>query len=980
MAKLLPPAKGNLSIVKSNKIPTGSLVAKNFSFSSKKNPILLIQRKVIQVDTLLKDSLTLRKTDVEKKRKTTEQEEFKNREKKLEKQKPQAIKGIKLPSLPRLGLFDWIKNFVFNTFLGFIAVRLVDHLPKLISLVPIIFKVGDFIIDWGGKLLDGMVTFVDKAYDVVDNTRKFAKQIGGDALAMNFDKFTGALSNMLDIAVIAAISTVSMSDDLLKDSIKDTAKDTAKRSARGVLGRGIGRAGTRLGLKFLGKNATKQVLRFIKPIAGRAPLIGGLLEFGISWALGDPLSKAAFRGIGAGLIGAIGTVIGGPIGLAIGGFAGGELGGALYDIFFGGKKLQKGKVAKAAGGGKPTTRGGKLVGGPAKRTIKRKKAPRTISVTPKRLRPGAAVGGEKKIKQLFPESKNKKQMSPFDFMKQSYDTFSKSTGFDVLISLAIKPLMGDRPSEADYKNAGVGINNWMNQSISSGTLAYAGGGEVKMESIVSGEDYSDVIAKSLQDSVTPQVDKTIQDLMKQLMLKQPTKEPDKTDPTLEEDEGIDEGGMTEGQWGPLLDLIAGKESGGNYEAMYPSTTLKGATKMTIAEVARRATGAVGKYQQLPQYLVGRAKAAGLNPDKDLYSPENQEKIIINVNIKGRGGERWLKGEISDEEFMQGLSQEFASLPNAQGKFYYPGQSSAMTPAKVKAALSKVKKGGYTQEELAIGRDTKLKGGSGKFIQGNSGNSGGIHFHIGPGTQPGQVDTRYNADARVAASKVIKHFLGKKPLYDGRRDANYTSGDNTEIMAAQKAHSASGSQGGIDIQVGGAYDPGAKVAFPFSVSNMAYRPGGFGVSAKIEGLNAFVAHGRYDEKGRIAKQERGVNLYAFHGKSFGIVPKGGLKLNLHEGEMYKVIDKDSVNLLGFDLTKEVIDIENRAQLVAKAPSIIQRLKAISGYTDYEQPEIQYIEVPVPIEVPMMMPFGSGVFGVSGGVNIDNDMFSDFAVIG
>jgi hypothetical protein len=57
--------------------------------------------------------------------------------------------------------------------------------------------------------------------------------------------------------------------------------------------------------------------------------------------------------------------------------------------------------------------------------------------------------------------------------------------------------------------------------------------------------------------------------------------------------------------------------------------------MTIAEVARRATGAVGKYQQLPQYLVGRAKAAGLNPDKDLYSAENQEKIIINVNIKGK---------------------------------------------------------------------------------------------------------------------------------------------------------------------------------------------------------------------------------------------------------------------------------------------------------------------------------------------------------
>lgn len=76
----------------------------------------------------------------------------------------------------------------------------------------------------------------------------------------------------------------------------------------------------------------------------------------------------------------------------------------------------------------------------------------------------------------------------------------------------------------------------------------------------------------------------------------------------------------------LMETIAGPESGGDYEAMYPSTSLPGATKMTIAEVARKATGAVGKYQNMPQYLVQRAKDAGLDPNKDLYSPENQDKI------------------------------------------------------------------------------------------------------------------------------------------------------------------------------------------------------------------------------------------------------------------------------------------------------------------------------------------------------------------
>jgi hypothetical protein len=76
----------------------------------------------------------------------------------------------------------------------------------------------------------------------------------------------------------------------------------------------------------------------------------------------------------------------------------------------------------------------------------------------------------------------------------------------------------------------------------------------------------------------------------------------------------------------FMDLIATPESGGNYEAMYPGTTLPGATDMTIAEVARRATGPVGKYQQKPQFLEERARAVGLDPNKDKFSPENQDKI------------------------------------------------------------------------------------------------------------------------------------------------------------------------------------------------------------------------------------------------------------------------------------------------------------------------------------------------------------------
>jgi hypothetical protein len=69
-------------------------------------------------------------------------------------------------------------------------------------------------------------------------------------------------------------------------------------------------------------------------------------------------------------------------------------------------------------------------------------------------------------------------------------------------------------------------------------------------------------------------------------------------------------------------------------------------------------------------------------------------------------------------------------------------------------------------------------------------------------------------------------------------------------------------------------------------------------------------------------------------------------------MYKVIPKGPKEILGYDLTKEIIDIDNRSQLVAKTPSIIERLKAISGYTDYEQsyPEPEIVYVPIETAVP------------------------------
>ena len=92
-------------------------------------------------------------------------------------------------------------------------------------------------------------------------------------------------------------------------------------------------------LKVLGggpgkKTLVKSLLKFARPVLKRIPIVGALLDFALSVALGENPGRAAFGAIGAALLGTIGTFLGGPIGTFIGGLAGDFAGRQLYDLFF----------------------------------------------------------------------------------------------------------------------------------------------------------------------------------------------------------------------------------------------------------------------------------------------------------------------------------------------------------------------------------------------------------------------------------------------------------------------------------------------------------------------------------------------------------------------------------------------------------------------------------------------------------------------
>ena len=90
---------------------------------------------------------------------------------------------------------------------------------------------------------------------------------------------------------------------------------------------------------FSSKLGLKSVGKFLRPIFKKIPILGPVIGtlFDIFFG-GENIGRAIFKGVGAGLFGALGTAIGGPFALftGIGGMALGEwAGGLLYDAIFG---------------------------------------------------------------------------------------------------------------------------------------------------------------------------------------------------------------------------------------------------------------------------------------------------------------------------------------------------------------------------------------------------------------------------------------------------------------------------------------------------------------------------------------------------------------------------------------------------------------------------------------------------------------------
>ena len=112
--------------------------------------------------------------------------------------------------------------------------------------------------------------------------------------------------------------------------------------------RGLVKGGASVAAKVISGISGKAIVGFLRPIFKRIPIVGGLIDFVVSLALGESLGRAAAKAIGATLGGALGTLIPIPgVGTIAGGILGDLVGGAIYDaVTGGGSNSQKTKAAQ----------------------------------------------------------------------------------------------------------------------------------------------------------------------------------------------------------------------------------------------------------------------------------------------------------------------------------------------------------------------------------------------------------------------------------------------------------------------------------------------------------------------------------------------------------------------------------------------------------------------------------------------------------
>jgi len=377
-----------------------------------------IKIKVISIDQVLKGTLAAEKARKKDAETAQEQAEQAAAEKKLE-TKPKKKKkkmGMKAPKQV-LSLWERLKKFFTTIVFGYVALKLLPLLPKLIPIAEGLFKAVDGILWIVGKGFDIVATVVDWGYKLYDLAMGFIGNVVGEEGMKHIESLMEGLNSLVNGFLMWKIFGKKIFDSVLA-SVKRAfriARVVVKKAfkfAKNLAGKGlnlvknVGGKILNVGKSVLGKTASiagkganiiskgagvakevvkkgaakvggwavkifgkaakvvapamKAAMPAVKGFAKRIPILGPLIVGIVSMMTGDPPGQAMFKALGAAVGGALGTFIPVPVlGTLIGetiGVYGGDL---MYSMLFGGGAKAVGEKIK--GDFKQVLDGGKQI-------------------------------------------------------------------------------------------------------------------------------------------------------------------------------------------------------------------------------------------------------------------------------------------------------------------------------------------------------------------------------------------------------------------------------------------------------------------------------------------------------------------------------------------------------------------------------------------------------------------------------------------
>ena len=333
--------------------------------------IVKISKDVTVIAETMKGGLVLKEKAKRKERIAAEKDKRAKQESDIEKpdkpKKKDSGGGIKVPGVGLLqGIFGFITKFLY----GVVIMKLIEFAPQLQKVIglfkmatPLLFgKFGLFTV--AGGFLDGLASFIDFGYKLVDGAEKIVGKIFGEEGAEKFRTFMENLKNLISGFVVFKVIKAKIIDvfirriksafKLVKGFIDRGAKLVTKlfpqlgklgsklvTGARGLFTKGASKVGG-FAAKIFGKAAgfispaLKTALPVVKGFSKRIPIFRPIIIGVVSLMSGEPAAQALFKSAGALLGGTLGTFIPIPIlGTLIGETIGVFVGDLLYELIMG---------------------------------------------------------------------------------------------------------------------------------------------------------------------------------------------------------------------------------------------------------------------------------------------------------------------------------------------------------------------------------------------------------------------------------------------------------------------------------------------------------------------------------------------------------------------------------------------------------------------------------------------------------------------